>query len=177
MNPDPVTPGPVNPVPTAAGELVLRDIHVPVAHWWPPAPGWWLLAITGALVLYGCWRVGREYFYRRRQRGLIQSAADQVRDRLLDSPDAASVAAASEFMRQVALTRYPRHEIAGLSGTAWLDFLDQSGGGDGFRQGPGAVLGDLAYRADTNVDIDGPALAQLIQRWLDHQLKRRERSH
>lgn len=175
MNPDAANPDPVNPDPAAAGQLVLRDIHVPGADWWPPAPGWWLLAILLIAVLYGAWRLARMYFYNRRQRKAIEGAYQQVRERLLQSPDAGSVANASEFLRQVALNRYPRHEVAGLSGAAWLEFLDQSGGGDGFRNGPGAVLGDLAYRADTRADIDAPALVQLIQSWLNSQLKRRER--
>ena len=46
----------------------LRDIHAaPAVPWWPPAPGWWLLALL-LLVLLAC--LGRLLFarYRVRQR-------------------------------------------------------------------------------------------------------------
>lgn len=46
----------------------LRDIHLPQAvHWWPPAPGWWIvaalvLALTIWLVRYLQRRYRRQYF-------------------------------------------------------------------------------------------------------------------
>jgi len=40
MNPDPLAP--------------LRPLHLPdQIGWWPPAPGWWLLAGVAAVVLGG----------------------------------------------------------------------------------------------------------------------------
>jgi hypothetical protein len=46
--------------------LPLRDIHLPAAiSWWPPAPGWWLLAI--ALTL-GPLSVGLWWRWRQRTR-------------------------------------------------------------------------------------------------------------
>ncbi len=37
----------------------LRDIHLPAdPEWWPPAPGWWILAlIAGVVLVYGVWRL------------------------------------------------------------------------------------------------------------------------
>ena len=46
----------------------LRDIHLPQAvHWWPPAPGWWvvaalILALTIWLVRFLQRRYRRQYF-------------------------------------------------------------------------------------------------------------------
>ena len=33
-------------------------IAPPAIHWWPPAPGWWLLALLGPLLAWGLWRLG-----------------------------------------------------------------------------------------------------------------------
>ena len=69
-------------------ELVLRDVHVPVApSLWPPAPGWWLLAAAVLTVVALLWLLQL-----RRQRRL------QARQRLFDDachglPAAAQVAA------------------------------------------------------------------------------------
>ncbi|HET9483332.1 MAG TPA: DUF4381 domain-containing protein, partial [Xanthomonadales bacterium] len=51
--------------PVPATEPQLRDIHLPAEpSWWPPAPGWWLLAILviAALVFLVrfAWRKRRE---------------------------------------------------------------------------------------------------------------------
>ena len=57
----------------------LRDIHLPQAvHWWPPAPGWWLvaalvLALTVWLSRYLQARYRRQYF-----RGETQDLLKQV---------------------------------------------------------------------------------------------------
>ena len=57
----------MNGLPTQAPlDLPLRDIHLPEpVSWWPPAPGWWLLAgllillAVGALLVWRWYRRGR----------------------------------------------------------------------------------------------------------------------
>jgi len=162
----------MNPDPAPDGNLVLRDIHVPFADWWPPAPGWWIVAVLLVVGLYLLWRFGQILFTRRRRRQTVLAAYDDVRSSLLNSADATSVAKASEFLRQVALASYPREQVAGLSGDAWLSFLDATGGGEGFRNGPGSVIGHAAYRPDAGFDVDAEALADLIKHWITRQLRR-----
>jgi len=161
----------MNPDPAAAGKLVLRDIHVPFADWWPPAPGWWIVALLALIALFGLWRFAQRAFIQRRRRRTILAAWAEVREGLLETADASSLARASEFMRRVALASYPREKVAGLSGDAWLSFLDETGGGEGFRNGPGHVIGSAAYRPDAGVDVDADALVDLIRRWLTRQLR------
>lgn len=42
---------------------------------------------------------------------------------------------------------------APLSGSRWLSYLDELSGTTQFSDGPGQVLGDLRYQADTQADL------------------------
>ena len=65
----------------------------------------------------------------------------------------------SELLRRTMLAYAPRADIAGLTGDAWLAWLDRDLPAPRFREGAGRVLLDLPYRdpatAEQGVDIDG----------------------
>jgi hypothetical protein len=112
----------------------LRDIHVSVAPtWWPPAPGWWLLATLVVLVLVAllAWRWRRV----RRRRQL---------EAVFDSAIAAAVtpaeqlAAMSALLRRAARLRDPGADR--LQGDAWLAFLDAGADAPQFNADAGALL-------------------------------------
>lgn len=132
--------------------------------------------ITG-LVLGAC-LFGLSYWWRRRQR---ETAARSALDELLTlrrqlgtgvGPGVdghAFTAAVSVLLRRLALTRYPRERVAGLSGASWLAFLDATGGGEGFTRGAWQTLGELPYRAAAGQPVstqDLSALADLAERWI-----------
>ena len=62
-----------------AATLQLRDIHLPGdAPFWPPAPGWWLLALLiVALIVWGVVRAMRHYRIRR-HRARVMAALAQL---------------------------------------------------------------------------------------------------
>lgn len=98
--------------------LVLRDIHVSVApSWWPPAPGWWLLAsfVLLALAALVAWRLSRA-LRRRRLLAWFDAEVDAA------VGTAAQVAAISALLRRAARGRDPGADR--LEGQAWLAFLD-----------------------------------------------------
>ena len=143
----------------------LRDIREPAAPgFWPPAPGWWLLAVlllaTAILCGYFAWRRSS------RQRP-IRRALEELeiwRTHAAASNDTEAASALAELLKRAALARYPRATVARLSGDAWLAFLDQSGDTDLFSKGAGRALGDLRYARAVEVDAD--ALTALARHWL-----------
>jgi len=144
----------------------LRDIHLPPAPGpWPPAPGWWLLValLIGGLLLGG-WRF--RVFHRRRAPARAALAAVRELHARLENgaPDPTLAAELSTIMRRAALARYPRAEVASLSGTRWLEFLDHTGNRKGFQNGPGACLARAPYARRPDPDI-APALA-LCEDWI-----------
>ncbi len=151
----------------------LKDWHLPAPlSWWPPAPGWWILAgfaLAGVLVALRWW-------WLRRRRGALSRAAlrelEALRSSLATAGDGrAFVAAVSRLLRRLALGRYPREQAAGLCGEAWLAFLDATGGEGGFSEGPGRVLADGIYRADPMVGagFDPQPLYRLAATWIRAQ--------
>jgi len=147
--------------------LPLRDIHLPEpVSWWPPAPGWWLLLLSIALIIGGLW------WWRRRDRhrrlDLRQAALSYLRalrqgyDRDGDAP--ALAAGLSALLRRISLQVYPRTEVAGLTGEAWLAFLDRVLGDHRFTRGPGRVLEEAPYRRQPQ--IDAQALLALSEAWI-----------
>ncbi|TVQ87736.1 MAG: DUF4381 domain-containing protein, partial [Chromatiaceae bacterium] len=110
----------------------LHDIQIILGNpWWPPGPGWWLLAAALASLLWLAWRyrtnwrlylplpvltlgdwrweAGRalQRLHREAERGAVKPAA----------------AALSELLRRIAMARHGRPACAGLHGQAWLDWL------------------------------------------------------
>jgi hypothetical protein len=145
----------------------LRGYHLPEpVSWWPPAPGWWLLALLGLLAA----GLAARWLARRHRRGAPARAALRELGALQtaygrDGDAAAYARGLSRLLRRYALARFPRGQVAGLAGEDWLAFLDAHGGGGRFRRGAGRLLAEAPYRAVTALPAD--ELARLARDWID----------
>lgn len=162
-------------------QIPIKDIHLPAAiPWWPPAPGWWLLAALILVALYQAWRLyqrSRHSPRRQRERMLraIRTSWKQLKRTHLQPTSGLTergVSELSEFLRRVALALNGREQVAGLSGEAWLRFLDESIDGSDFRQGPGRLLIDAPYRRAAAIPaLQQTALIELCDRWVEKVLQ------
>ncbi len=154
----------------------LRDIHAaPPPGFWPPAPGWWLLAAVLVALGYGLVRYGlRRHRCRRLWKAALAELQQYRQQWRQQGDERALLAHVSALLRRVARHGFDT-ETAARSGNAWLEWLDQGlpNPEQGFSRGPGRVLADGLYRPQ--VELDGDALLQLVERWLRHQMRRRGR--
>lgn len=149
--------------------LTLRDIHLPDGiSWWPPAPGWWIVLVVLLLLL----ALGI-FLYRRRQgqgvhRAALQELSGIQQAYAQHADDQQLVKALSVWLRRVSLSLYPRVNVAGLTGEAWLEFLDRdlARGKDPIRfsEGAGRALISAPYQAVARVDAD--ELLSICRHWL-----------
>lgn len=124
--------------------------------------GWWLLVVITLLLI-----IFTVCLYRKLTRKTAVKTARALllnikQDQSLD--DDQKLSQISTLLRRTAVSIFPREEVAGLTGKAWLDFLDMSSGGAGFTQGEGRVLLDAPYRKNKQANID--ALLSLCDDWL-----------
>lgn len=145
----------------------LRDIHLPAPlSWWPPAPGWWLLLALLILVA-----VVLGWYLRRRSRRLdLYRAAmqelDEIRQHFDKERDSRRLAAGlSRLLRRVAISLRPGEDVAGLTGTAWLAWLDAQVDDHAFTEGAGQFLADGAYRPIGELQ-DADELLDIVKNWL-----------
>lgn len=154
-------------------ELQLRDIQLPEPiGWWPPAPGWWLLVALALLLLAA---VALFFTFRRRTRLKRSAQAELLRIRQqyqLHNDDGQTIRQLSALLRRVCISFDRREQVASLTGSAWLRYLDQLGGDQSFSRGIGQLLADAPYRQQP--EACAAELLELCQRWL-HQLPSRKR--
>ena len=144
----------------------LKDIHLtPPVSFWPPAPGWWILAVLliSSLFFGGVW------FYRRHKKRKPKTEALRILKDLQilyqnSQDEVASLRNLSNLLRRTALTLYENDEVASLQGSSWLEFLDKTGKTKEFSLGVGKVLGNEVFQQKVNPDMN--ALFPLVKKWI-----------
>jgi hypothetical protein len=156
--------------------LPLRDIHLPEAiSGWPPAIGWWLLAVLMPVTLLLAYKL---YNYLTRKTAV--KAAKKLLAALQDNgklDNGQKLAALSVLLRRVAISVSPHTGVAGLTGAAWLEFLDSPLNGTPFSTGVGARLIDAPYRKTPVADAELAQLMTLCENWLAQCVKRKSAPH
>ncbi len=138
----------------------LRDIILPPdPSFWPPAFGWWVLTLLIILSV-----VLLIYSFRRLYTRFARNSVVQIVTDLQNKDSQTAVAELSILLRRVALTKFPRAQVAGLTGKKWLEFLDQSGETDQFTQGPGQLLVTAPYARQKVEDVQ--PLIDLCRAWV-----------
>jgi hypothetical protein len=142
-----------------AQELVLRDVHVPEApSLWPPAPGWWLVALAVAVIVASLW------WWQRRRRRRLNSWLKLFDEAAGEANAAARIAAISELLRRAA--RRVDAKADHLEGEAWLGFLDGQKSHH-FTEGAGRLLLEGGYRRDVPAAEFAAASALARARFLE----------
>ncbi len=142
----------------------LRDIHLPdPVSWWPPAPGWWLLALVAALLAVLAW-LG---YYRRSRKPLHRLALDDLaRIRAAYDADGEARATLNEIaalLRRILISYRGRHGFADSTGAAFGGQIRELSAA-GFSDADLDLLGRARYRRD--VDADVAALLDACERWV-----------
>jgi len=136
-------------------QLPLHDIHLPepISFLWPLAPGWWLLlAVVLLLILASIWLL--RWF--KAPKRIALRHLKKLEKAYSDDPKKL-VQEISTLLRRFYITKYPRKEVASLTGQAWLEFL----GKPLLTKNQGRCLIDAPYRE--NVEIDTKALLNLCR--------------
>lgn len=149
----------------------LADIHLPEpVSFWPPAPGWWVLAV---LLLIAVALLVRHLMKLLEKQKICQYALaelDRCLQHLSDSgadQDAARLHYINEVnsvLRRVALVHFPRSNVASLGGAAWVDFIREKGDSSLLDEDLAKALSHGRFQPRCDVDAD--ALNALGHAWV-----------
>jgi hypothetical protein len=148
----------LNPQAQAPNPLVqLRDIHLPEPiSWWPPAPGWWFLAVASGVLL--AWAL--KYLHSRyRANHYRRQALVRLQQLRLQEPDREpqeQIRALFVLLKQTANCAYPNRQPSSLAIQAFVSFLCFSCDRSVFTQSK-LELESLLYAQQTDeqsADID-----------------------
>ncbi len=162
-----------NPAPNPLDQL--RDIHLPEPiSWWPPAPGWWFLAVCGVVLLGWLatlfYRRYRANHYRRQALAKLHQLQSQ-----LQSQDESHQALQALFilLRQAANSAYPSRQPGSLGIQQFVQFMQGSCKKPLF-EGSDLDLELLLYaKAGGDSAADQECLEPLFKdasRWIAHHL-------
>ncbi len=149
-------------------ELPLRDIHLPAPiSEWSLAVGWWITLALIPMLLWISFLVYRHLTGKTALKTakkllaqLKQDSSKTVAEKLIEI---------SALIRRVAISVAPREYCAGLTGQAWLEYLDKPLKNKDFSQGIGRCLTDVNYQRTPSLSVDIHELFKLTERWLKAQ--------
>ncbi|MNN13110.1 hypothetical protein D3C81_1261300 [compost metagenome] len=152
-------------------EPLIQPAAVP---WWPPAPGWWVLAALLPVLAWLLWRF-RDRLPRRRK-PVVEAPLDPLRSAALEelarlpkpydgAPAGPWLQALNGLLKRLCRARWPNERSHTLSGRAWLAYLDNRCPAAGLTRW--MILVEGGYRGECKLDdkaIDG--LTGAVETWV-----------
>ena len=155
--------------------LPLRDLHLPEAvGWWPLAPGWWvLLGIAVGLCAWAALRAWQRWQRNAPRRFALRELTNCEKAYAQHGNPIQLAADLSALLRRGMLAYAPRREVAGLTGEAWLEWLDRGMPLPYFATEVGRSLLALPYRRpqDDASDVDVESLLAAVRMRLSVPLR------
>jgi hypothetical protein len=150
----------------------LRALHLPPpVSFWPPAIGWMVLFILIGLIFlstvyflkyhFKMWRIKREAL-RRLKMLYIAWQKKPINPEVMCQ--------LSILLRRVALVVYPREKVAGLTGSAWVHFLNQCVNQPLFSNELSDLLLSVPYQSSPEIPNDNLFVA--AKSWIKQVLKK-----
>ena len=132
----------------------LHPLREPLAvGWWPPAPGWWLLAgLVLVALLALAWFALRRYRANAYRRQALARLSELATGYQQQADRQRFIAETNALLKSVALVAYPRREVAASSGARWLAFLNSSLGQE--EQFPEGFVSGAYHRQCPDIDTD-----------------------
>ncbi len=122
------TPIPLRPQEPAQGQdplAQLQDIHLPDAiSYWPPAWGWWLVAVVSISTISIGIFLWRRYKVRNLYRLQAIHELEQVQEKYTAEQNAEYLQALNIILRRSALSGLGKNFNTSLKGEDWLTWLD-----------------------------------------------------
>jgi len=143
----------------------LRDIHAaPAVPWWPPAPGWWLLALLLLVLLAWLGRLLLAHYRVHQRRKQMLGWVDNL-NVLIDPENEpqAYLSTLNRIIKLVALKAFPGQHCAAMAGTEWVGFLNGNIKGDQFVDSL-AVLATGPFEPQPKFDPD--TVCDLTRLWI-----------
>lgn len=144
-------------------ELPIRDLHLPaLTGMWPLAPGWWVLILLAlGAILWLLHNLARRHAQGAARRHALRQLEVFERAYLKHGNAVAFGTQLSELVRRTMLAYAPRAEVAGLTGDAWLAWLDRDMEAPQFLKGDGRALISVPYQ-DASTQLDQSQVAVLV---------------
>lgn len=100
----------------------LKDIHLPeTGGWWPPAPGWWLLAALCLIALIALVWFGKRHRKRTLWKRQAKAELERLRQRACNEPK--WYGELNRLLKRIARQRHADRHPESMTGAQWVDFL------------------------------------------------------
>lgn len=146
----------------------LKDLSVSEVSWWPPAPGWWILAF---LLVVTCFWVS-QYFHRqkRRMRWVVAAESElaqlerQFASQAIDAQTA--VSQLSVLMRRSAIAAMGRQSVARATDEQWIVLIAKIGNGQGLGRHAAETIAQAPFQAQPLPREQVEHLLSASKKWL-----------
>lgn len=152
-------------------QIELRDIHLPdPVSWWPLAPGWWILmlliiVLMAVAIIFIPKLIKKIHHQPARNLALIEFKTIQQQYKSQHNSQIL-VQSLSVLLRRICMTYDSRENSASLTGTAWINKLNNINPQQRFSDELITILLTAPYKKQYEFNVQ--ALLDQCEAWINH---------